>query len=231
MKALVSHKMIWIVPFVVAFWTLTGSPAAADTTFDLTTGNSAISGFTGPYASVDVHLVNSTTATVTFTSLTSGGNIYLMGDGGTVALNVNASTFTATATGSNGGTGFTPGPYTPNVGAGQAEDGFGKFNFTVDSFDGFTHSSDTVVVTLTDTSGVWGNSNDVLTPNNGGSLAGAHIFVTSSPADASNGALATGFAANGSQLPEPTSLTLGLIGLFGLGFTRIRRLVRRFGMS
>src|SRR5215469_3975027 len=53
-------------------------PARADLIFNLDTGNSAISGFSGPYASVDVHLIDTTHATVEFKSLTNSGNIYLM---------------------------------------------------------------------------------------------------------------------------------------------------------
>src|SRR6266487_5775453 len=48
---------------------------------DLTVGNPAISGFSGPYGHVSITLVNSTTATVTFTSNTVAGNTYLFGDG------------------------------------------------------------------------------------------------------------------------------------------------------
>ncbi len=171
-------------------------------TSDLNQGNTAIAGFTGPYGTVTVTLVNSTTATVTFTSLTNSGNIYLFGDGGSVAVNVNASTFTVSnITGSNSGTGFTPGPYT-FAGAG-VEDGFGSFNLTINSFDGFTHSSDTITFTVTNTSGTWGSDSDVLIANAGGFDAAAHIFVTAFPANASNSALATGFAGEGPQPPPP----------------------------
>jgi len=118
----------------------------------LDTGNSAISGFTGPYGSVSVDLTSSTTATITFTSLTNAGNIYLFGDDGSVDININATSWTlGTITGSNAGTGFTPGPYSDG-GSGNV-DGFGVFNQTINSFDGFTHSSDTISFDVTDTSG------------------------------------------------------------------------------
>src|SRR5262249_51786514 len=130
-------------------------PAHADIiSFDLGSGNSAISGFTGPYAHVQVNRTSSTMATITFTSLTNSGNIYLLGDGGSVGVNVNASSFTlGTITGSNAGTGFTPGPWSDG-GAGN-EDGFGSFNQTINSFDGFTHSSDMIAFDITNTSGTW----------------------------------------------------------------------------
>src|SRR4051812_41122843 len=92
---------------------LTGGAAQADLiSFNLTTPNAAIAGFASPYAHVDVNRTSTTTATITFTSLTSGGNIYLLGDGGSVAVNVNAASWAlGSITGSNSGTGFTPGPY------------------------------------------------------------------------------------------------------------------------
>jgi hypothetical protein len=208
---------------VVGLTLARGSPALADVfNSTINTPNSAISGFSSPFGEVSVNLTTSTTATITFTSDTVGGNTYLFGDGGSVALNVNATTFTVSGiSGSNSGTGFTPGPYT-FAGAGN-EDGFGSFNLTIDSFDGFTHSSDTITFTLTNTSGTWASASDVLVANASGFDAAAHIFVTSSPANASNGAIATGFAAEGATVvPEP-----GSMALFGSGLLLLGGAVRR----
>jgi hypothetical protein len=209
--------------------------ASADFVFQLDFGNGSggtIGGFTGPYATVDVNLIDSTHATVTFTSLLSSGNINLMGGQGAVAVNVNATSWAlGTITGSNAGTGFTPGPYS-NGGA-NTEDGFGTFNQTIDSFDGFGHSADKISFGLTDTSGTWADASTVLAANANNALAAAHIFVTSSPANASNTALITGYASGGTPngpppfvgtVPEPASLVLlGLGGLFGLGAMGFKR--------
>jgi hypothetical protein len=202
----------------IGFMAFTAPPTRADSiTFNLTDGNSAISGYPGPYGSVLVNRTSTTTATITFTSLMNSGNIYLFGDGSTVDVNVNAASWTlGTVTGSNSGTGFSPGPFSD--GGSQNVDGHGIFNQTIDSFGGYTHSSDTVSFTLSDTAGTWTSAANVLTANSHGFLAAAHIFVTEFPADASNGALATGFAAG---VPEPG--TLGLVALGALGLLAAMR--------
>lgn len=215
--------------------TIATTPASADFIFDITTGNSALSGFSGPYAQVDVHLNSSTMATITFTSLTNGGNIYLFGASSAVDVNVNGMFTLGTITGANSGTGFTPGPYS-NGGSGNVST-FGTFNLTINSFDGFTHSSDTISFTINDTSGTWANATNVLIANADGNAAAAHIFVTSSPANAMNGALVTGFASGSScipgtpgcfsgpppQVPEPGSLAIMGFGLAALGALLGRR--------
>jgi hypothetical protein len=214
-------KLRYIAPVLIALACFGLQQAKADLfQFDLGTGNPAISGFPGPYAHVVVNRTSQTTATITFTSLTNSGNIYLMGAQGAVAVNAAGSGIASSpATASNSGTGFTPGAVT-FAGAGN-EDGFGSFNVTYDSFDGFTHSSDMISFTLTSTSGGWADAAHVLVANASGFLAAAHIFVTSSPANAANSALATGFATNGGTPGVPdggaTVMLLGAaLGMLGM---------------
>jgi hypothetical protein len=213
------NKIKYVVATLLAVAGIGLNQAKADMYgFDLGQGNPAVSGYPGPYVHVDVNRTDATHATITFTSLTNSGNIYLLGDGGSVAVNVNATSWTiGTFTGSNAGTGFTPGPYSDG-GAGN-EDGFGSFNQTVNSFDGFTHSSDTISFILTNTSGTWANVMDVLAANADGFYAAAHIFVTTDPANASNGALATGFVTNGVPDGGATVMLLGM-ALGALGMVR-----------
>jgi hypothetical protein len=171
-------------------------------------------------------------ATITFTSGSAGGNTFLLGDGGSVAVNVNATSFTVgTITGSQPAN-FTATTYS-NGGAGS-ENGFGKFNLTVNSFDGYTNSSNTISFTITNTgSTTWANASDVLKTNVNGSLAAAHIFVASCGSgatctpDPAAGALATGYAANGGSVeitPLPSAFVLlGSVLVGGLGASTWRR--------
>jgi hypothetical protein len=195
--------------------------------YTLSTGNPALTnaGFTGPYATVTVTLVNSTTATVTFNSLTQtiGGNtyVYLMGDGSSGAVNVKAGSWTISGmSGSNSYSGFNS-PALSNAGS-QNVDGFGVMNQTVDNFDGFSYAMTTLSFTLTNMSGSWANAGAVLIGNLNGALAAAHIFV----AQLINGQLVninvTGYAANGgSQVPDGGT-TVMLLGaaLGALGMAR-----------
>lgn len=206
----------------VGLLALSALSAKADIiTFNISNPNSGISAYTGPYATVEVNRTSSTTATITFTSLVHGGNIFLLAGAGAVDLNVNATGFSVgTITGSNSGTGgFTPGPWT--TGSGNVN-GFGVFNLTVDSFDGFQHSSDTISFTLTDTGGTWGSAGSVLAANANGSTAAIHGFITASPADAHGTVLATGYASNGQEIPDGGS-TVALLGLAMLGIGSVRR--------
>jgi len=195
--------------------------------FDLTFGNPAISGFTGPYAHVVVDRTDTTHATITFTSLTNGANIYLMGDGGTVGVNVNASSWTLGGlSASNAGTNFKPAMLSDG-GSGN-EDGFGSFNQTINSFDGFTHSSNTVSFSLTNTSAIslWTDAASVLIANANGNLAAAHIFVTTIPANGHNKALATGFASNGTPSVPDGGATVMLLGVALGAFGMARRFLK-----
>lgn len=217
------HKIKYSAAGLVAIAGFSLQQAKADTSsFNLSVGNSAISPtYPGPYVSVTVNRTSSTVATITFTSLTASGNAYLMGDGGSVAVNVNATSWTlGTITGSNMGTGFSPGPYS-NSGSGN-EDGFGVFNQTITSFDGFTHSSSTIRFALTNTSGSWLTAASVLVANANGAMAAAHIFVTRIPVNAANGAICTGYAANGGAGVPDGGTTVILLGaaLGALGAVR-----------
>jgi len=221
------NKLKYIAAVVIGIAGLGLQQAKADVcSFNLTTGNTGLNGFSGPFVNVTINQVGNT-ATITFTSLVKNGNIYLMGDGSSIALNVNAASFSVgTITGTNAGSGFTPGGFTANFGS-QQVDGFGHFNFTIDSFDGFTHSSDSITFTLTNLSGTWNSCHDVLTLNDALQIAAAHIFVTAFPANAANGALATGFAAGNGQGVPDGGATVMLLGAALGSLGMVRRFLKR----
>ena len=222
------NKIKYIAAVLIAIAGLGLQQAKADFIFQLTVPNSGLSGFPGPYATVDVHLTDPTHATISFTSLTSGTNIYLFGGVNAVDVNVNATSWTiGTFVATNAGTGFTPGPLSD--GGSGTVDGFGVLTQTVNSFDGFTHASDFISFTLTNTSGTWASDTTVLVANNQGVFGAAHIFVTTTigGVNASNSALVTGFAANGGSTVPDGGTTVMLLGaaLGALG------MARRFLMS
>lgn len=199
------------------------SAAQADMiSYNLDNGNSQVSGYSEPYGTVSVDLTDPTHATITFSSDVAGGNIYLFGAASAVDVNVNATSWTiGPITGSNAGTGFSASTLTDG-GSGNV-DGRGNFNQTINSSGSFTTSSDTVTFTLTDTSGTWASASNVLTPNNNGNYVGAHIIVTSDPANADNQAFVTGYAGGDTRNSVPdggsTVIFLGS-ALAALGWIR-----------
>jgi hypothetical protein len=217
-------KLKYIAPVLIAIACFGLQQAKATTTYTLSTPNGSIAGFPAPYGSVTVNLdVTQTIATITFTAANTAAFQYLFGDGGTAAVNVNGAFTLGAITGTHlPGFGFHPGEGYSNGGAGQV-DGFGNFNLTINSDDGYTRSSDSVTFTLTKTSGTWSSDANVLIANAQGAFVAAHIFVAAFPADPNAGALATGFASNGGAVNTPdggTTVMLLGVALGALGIAR-----------
>lgn len=194
----------------------------ASASFQLTVPNPDVTG-AGPYADISVALSNSNkTATITITSDTNGGYIYLLGAHGAVALNVNGAYSFDSVT----GTQEFSGGFLSNGGAGQ-ESQFGHFNLTVDAHGGFANAYTQIVVTITKSTGSWASEADVLIPNSDGQMAAAHVLACAIPCNKTEGAAFTGYVSNPTTVPEPHTLfSVALGGLALCGF-HARRRVRK----
>ena len=202
------------------------TPGRADVIYLLNIGNSAISGYAGPYGQVDVHLVDSTDATITFTSDVVGTNEFYFVDGGSVAVNVNATSWTLGTISGDSGSG------TYSSGGSGNEDGLGSYNQKVNSPDSNPNNrSTTVTFALTDTSGTWVSDSSVLSADASGNYFAAHIGVcdltTNTGGCAVTGAnlVTTGYAAGAlaAAAPEPSTWAMMLAGFAGLGYAAFRR--------
>jgi hypothetical protein len=204
-------KTLLLVSLTAILFAFAVQPASA-TSFTLSTGDAGLSGYTGPYGTVSVSLLNSSAATITFTALSSGGFDYLFGDGGSVALNV-----TGTGISYAGGTGITQPQVQPNGSTPWQVGGLGNFNFVLANFYGLNNALSTFTFTLTNTSGNWTNAASVLTANNAGQFVAAHIFLAHANGGNTN---VTGIATNG--VPDG-GMTISMLGLALVGMGLVAR--------
>lgn len=175
-------------------------------------------GGSGPFGAICVTLSNTTSATVQAETFDS----YVMGDGGTLGLVVNANIFTSSSIAEDGtwkSTTISPGG--PDTG--QNEDGFGLFNFVVDNKSFSPSDAATLMMfTLTNASG-WSDVTQVLAFNSSNVDAEMHIRVPDATCKTQPNC--TGFVAEGPQAqetPEPGSVALLGIGFLGVALTRRR---------
>ena len=194
-------KLKYIAPILIAVACLGLQHAKADfVDYTLVTSNSPGTLGAGPFGTVHVDLTAGV-ATITFTAQSG----YLFVDGGSVAVNVNASAWTIGNFKSNG-------EPVSSDGAGN-EDGFGSFNQKVSMQDS-SHGASMIRFTLTNTSGTWLSAANVLAFNLQNWLIAAHIQIQ-------NGTGNTGFAAGpgGGSVPDggTTVMLLGAaLGALGL---------------
>jgi hypothetical protein len=204
---------------IVATLGVAAAGASNADSIPISQGNGALAGFPGPYATLTYNLVDSNTANISVTTIGS----YLIGAEGTLGLNFNGAVTLVGAISGNAGPG-SPCPY--SLGGAGNEDGFGSFNFTINTFDGANCASSTISFTVDLVSGTWANSAAILTPNNNNSLAAVHVFAGCTiGTDGTRTCQATGFANNTggglpNEAPEPGTLALFGIGFLGLALGR-----------
>lgn len=227
-----SKKLLLAAATALSLFIGIGETAHADLLLTLGTSNDVGNSGPGPYATVQIALIDSTHAGFTFTALPT----FAFGDMG---LNVNAATFTSSAVSftARPGDSQTPSYTTLINGSGGASqlDGFGNFTLVQnDQPNGFSASVLSANFTLTDTSGTWANVNQVLTDNASGNSAAVHAFsITNDGAsffatDSGSSCVGAGCSPPPpppppNPTPEPMSLALLGAGLLGLGMTRWAR--------
>jgi hypothetical protein len=198
-------KLKYLAPILIAVACLGLQHAKADTiSYTLVTSNSPGTLGTGPFGTALVDRTSDTTATITFTAAAN----YLFVNGGAVAVNVNATTWTIGSFTSNGNP-------VSDGGAGN-EDGFGSFNQKV-SQQNSSNGASIISFVLTNTSGTWLSAANVLAFNAQNWLIAAHIQIQDQTGN-------TGFAAGpggGTVVPDGGT-TVMLLGaaLGALGMAR-----------
>lgn len=208
----------WVALALCAGVALSAAPASADVIYTLNATNDAATSGAGPFATVDIHLIDSTHATATFARV----NAFTFGEMG---LDINASTFAISGLSFTMRVGDTQTPtYTVTLGGKVG----GVGNFALDYVANPAGFSDSVVgasFNIQNTSGTWSSETSVLTASV--PEAAIHAF------NATGGSF---FASGGPStitppppppppppLPEPASIALLGMGLLGLGVFRRRQ--------
>jgi hypothetical protein len=216
---------------IACFLTLGASRASADS-FSITDSNLG-SGFNGPFATVTITLVNSTTANVTFqandSGVSGGAAGYQLIDGNAADMNINGSFSVSNLADTQLATFHTNSPSAWTQGSGNV-DGFGAFNLNINTQDGAGSAMDTISFTLTDTSGTWSSAANVLSPNSQGNDLAVHIATCGgTPCTLSNTGATTGFGSQGPSTTTPEAASMVLMGTFLLGAaTLLGRKLRAF---
>lgn len=176
---------------VVAVATLTGPSARATMTEQIDAPGAALTGFTGPYATVLISRVTNNSADIVLTSLTNlNGQRFSKSDSTAADLSVNgAFALGAAAAADVFGSGFSAS--FGGVNSFGTLDGFGDVSFSLDS--GYPDAANLVSFLITSTTGLWTSDASVLINNAGGYSAAIRAFACTPPCTRPAGALATGF--------------------------------------
>ena len=200
-------------------------PVRADVIYTLNTSNDTSvktgsgAGGPGPYAQVEIHLIDATHATAMF----SGLNSFSFGEMG---LDINASSFAVSGLTFTLAPGVTKTPdYTAVMGGKVGSIG----NFALDYTDNPNGASDAVSsasFTIHNTSGTWASETNVLT--SAVPEAATHSFWTNGNSFFASGGPSVicptcGPGTTGAPVPEPVSMAVLGVGMAGLGYVRRQR--------
>jgi len=196
------NKLKYITAVLIALVGLGLQQAKAVPSADFisTLDNPGGTGLTPPFGTVDVSL-SGQTATITFTSNTAGGYFFI--DQGAADVQVNATSFTEAIVTDAAFNSFE---------SGKNINGFNTFNLIVRNNDGTGSQVSLISFTVTNTSSTpWASASDVLTFNDAGFDAAAHVSF--------NNGFVTGFVAEGAGHVPDGGTTAMLLGsaLTGLG--------------
>jgi hypothetical protein len=195
------------------------SPAKADLIFTLGTTN-FVTCPVGGCGTIDIDVTSATSATVTYSAATGFAfhqNV--------VGLNINLNGGSASLTSFSGtladGNPYPQAAHPATQGSGNM-DGFGSFNFRVNTFNGLATTSGTFTITGTGTS--WTEAN-FLTANNNGNLVAAQMGFCVTPCTTDHGPFTggTGFAVGTPAVPEPSTWAMMILGFAGVGLLAYRR--------
>jgi len=176
--------------------------------YDLNLINGTV-GISGPYVRVDVSLVDSTSARLTFTTLVA--DEVMFGEGA-VGFNLNGAlsgiSIMSTAPAGKPAN-------TVDLLINSEQDGWGRFDYALKFWDGPGNGVTSITLLVTLASGSWASDAVVLDTNTAGHHAEAHVWLPT------GGEGSTWFVTDGPvNVPEPATLLLlglGLIGLAGAG--------------
>ena len=117
------------------------------------------------------------------------------------------------------GSAYPEGTNPATVGSGT-EDGFGHFNFVVNTFDGLASTSGSFDIILSS-----GILSPILTANNAGELFAAQMGFCTDGCNQTHGPFAsTGFVGGVTPaVPEPSTWAMMILGFIGVGFVAFRR--------